>query len=898
MCIKVLSWNIQSFRSKKSELLTFLQNNLFHIVLLQETWLNEKVLITIPNYECFRNDRNANSRNPHGGVMICIHKSLAIKRIFSKNLQHIESIFAELAIGQRLITIGSVYNSSALTPKQSHDDLKKLFSLPGTLILGGDWNAKHTSWNNVKNNRKGSDLFKLCQEKLLDIHAPDSITLIPYRGDPSVVDFVLSKSILGISKPVTIDEGRSDHFPISFNIPFSVAMPASLKIKNYAKADWKSFRNNVAVEIGALHLVDNDSIDVRVEKLSKIIEKADKRSIPLKNPRIFRYPSSSDIKDLIVERNRVRNESKTNPRMKNTLNHLNRLIKNKTCNINVNSFNEKLSNLKISDRSIFNFARAIKRKKIPLPPMKNDLGNFVYSDGEKATLLAKAFSSAHEIPQGDTHAAQLVSNSLRIVDNLVSLVPKYDLVKLKELKNEIAWLKLRKTSGDSINNRLLKALPDNALKYIANIFNDCLQTSYFPNVWKIGKVIALPKPGKDQSIPTNSRNITLLAAGGKLLERIILNRLKSHEEEEHVFIPQQFGFRAQHSTVKQIIRITEKVSKRFNEDKSTALVMLDLAKAFDTVWHDGIIHKMLVEKYPPYLIKIIQSFLTDRQSFVAINESRSDNYLIPAGVPQGSPLSPHLFNLYINDIPIPRKCKGALFADDFALYTSIHNNSGDPNMPLLCEKLEDGLSTVKNYFENWKLKLNGSKTEAILFSKSQKIHRIKNNFLLNFEGNSIEWADTVRYLGGFLDSKLTFKNHVDTVITKAKKAVSILYCFLKKFSHVKKHIKILMYKLYIRPIFTYAAPMLANCAKTHLNKLQIFQNKCLRMVLSAPYDTRITKLHDEADTPTVKEFINKLTDKFYLSCECSSNPLIRDLGGYASDPSFKYKHKMPRKQKA
>lgn len=898
MRIKILSWNIQSFRSKKSELITFLQKNLFQIVLLQETWLNDKVTFTLPNYTCFRNDRDSLTQNPHGGVMICVHNSIAnsISRTFSKKLPFLENIFVVLAIGPRIITVGSIYNSSALTPVQSRSDLESLLSLPGALVLGGDWNAKHTYWNNTANNRKGSDLLKICQDKFFDIHAPDSITLIPYRGEPSIVDFILSKGILGVEKPKVIEEGRSDHFPISFSLPFSVAMPAALKIKNFAKADWKKFRNTVATEIGSLHTLDLDPIDVRIEKLTEMIKKAEKLSIPIKNPTIFRYPSSVEIKDLISQRNRLRKSAISNPSLKSEVNRLNRLIKIKTANLNADSFNQKLTSLKIQDRSLFNFARAIKRKRIPLPPLLNEAKIPIYSDKGKAELLAKAFLKSHTLPHGDTSHTLEVENSIRTLDTSTFEVPNYELIKLKSLKDDIFRLKPRKTSGDPINNRLIKALPDNALNYLINIFNDCLRLGYFPSCWKIGKVIALPKPGKDPTLPENKRPITLLPGFGKLFEKQILSKLRSHEEDEKIFIPQQFGFRAQHSTVKQIIRVTEKVSLRFNENKSTALALLDLAKAFDSVWHDGIIHKLMIAKYPTFLVKIIRSFLSERFSYVVVNDSSSVKYLIPAGVPQGSSISPHLFNVFINDIPVPPKCKLALFADDAGLYSSIGNNSGSPNLALLRDKITYGLHDLDAFFTSWKMQLNESKTEAIIFSKSSKVLKIKNDLPIVFKNSTIKWSDSVRYLGGFLDSKLTYKCHVDTVIAKARKAIGILYCFLKKFSYVKTRFKVLMYKLYIRPIFTYAAPMLANCAKTHLNKLQIFQNKCLRMVLSAPYDTRITRLHEQASTPTVIEFIDKLTEKFYSSCEFSPNKLIRELGAYASDPTQITKHRLPRKQ--
>ena len=133
-------------------------------------------------------------------------------------------------------------------------------------------------------------------------------------------------------------------------------------------------------------------------------------------------------------------------------------------------------------------------------------------------------------------------------------------------------------------------------------------------------------------------------------------------------------------------------------------------------------------------------------------------------------------------------------------------------------------------------------------------------------------------LGQTLDSGLTFKTNIDYNNKKANKAISILYCILKKYSPVKKKLKILTYKSYIRPILTYACPTFAHYAKSHMKKLQIIQNKALRMALSALYSTRIAELHHEAKIPTIEVFIDKLTKKFYESCDDSSNKLIKRLG--------------------
>jgi retron-type reverse transcriptase len=136
------------------------------------------------------------------------------------------------------------------------------------------------------------------------------------------------------------------------------------------------------------------------------------------------------------------------------------------------------------------------------------------------------------------------------------------------------------------------------------------------------------------------------------------------EEEHNLIISQQFGFRSKHSTTHQILRLVEEISFDFNKDLTTGMILFDIEKAFDSIWHDGLIHKMIKCNFPTYLIKIILSFLSKRNFFVNVNKSFSNDFEIPAGVPQGSLLSPYLFNFFINAIPSPPNCSKAIYADN------------------------------------------------------------------------------------------------------------------------------------------------------------------------------------------------------------------------------------------
>lgn len=188
-----------------------------------------------------------------------------------------------------------------------------------------------------------------------------------------------------------------------------------------------------------------------------------------------------------------------------------------------------------------------------------------------------------------------------------------------------------------------------------------------------------------------------------------------------------------------------------------------------------------------------------------------------------------------------------------------------------------------------------TKTEAILLTKSTKMINQQYNHVIKFCGEDIAWKSSAKYLGVILDSKLTFGVNIKENLKKANKALATLYGLMKKNSGLPQFEKLTIYRAYIRPIMTYACPVFNNAAAIHMKKLQVMQNKCLRMALNAPYRTRITSLHKKAKIPTIKSFIDKLTKSFYEKSAKSNNKLISSLGHrHKLVPKSKIRHKMPR----
>ena len=260
-------------------------------------------------------------------------------------------------------------------------------------------------------------------------------------------------------------------------------------------------------------------------------------------------------------------------------------------------------------------------------------------------------------------------------------------------------------------------MPKKALVQLTYIINASLKLSYFPTTWKQATVLAFRKPGKDKLFPQNYRPVRLLPTMSKILEKIILNRLKRHENENKQLMHEQLGFREHRSTVHQLARLTNHISTEFNRNKSTVLILLDIEKAFDTVWHDGLIHKLNEHNVPMYIIKILQNYLTDRTFTVSVNNVHSGTKTIAAGVPQGSILGPRLFIYYLNDLPKDEKTNLALFADDTAIYSSSWKKY------TAIKNIQNHLDKLTAYYNKWKIKINAAKTEQVNFTKKKQEKR-------------------------------------------------------------------------------------------------------------------------------------------------------------------------------
>jgi hypothetical protein len=246
----------------------------------------------------------------------------------------------------------------------------------------------------------------------------------------------------------------------------------------------------------------------------------------------------------------------------------------------------------------------------------------------------------------------------------------------------------------------LKLLPPKVVVALTAIVNASLRLCHFPSRWKSATVIFIPKPGKNFKLPPSYRAISLLSSIGKVLEKVILTRLVKATDEISTIPDEQFGFRPKHSTVDQLINVTEFIANGFGQKQSTGAIFLDVAKAFDTDWHDGLVYKLHAAGVPLAMVfhaKIGQVLSTQRE--------------IQAGVTQGSVLSPTLYAIFTADIPKPDNKKIALYADD----TAILVRSWSPR--IISRDLQCAVERLESWFRIWRIDVNPEKSNAILFTK-------------------------------------------------------------------------------------------------------------------------------------------------------------------------------------
>jgi len=322
-------------------------------------------------------------------------------------------------------------------------------------------------------------------------------------------------------------------------------------------------------------------------------------------------------------------------------------------------------------------------------------------------------------------------------------------------------------------------------------------------------------------------------------------------------------------TAEQLLRLWEESHIAFKQKKVVAALFLDAEAAFDRCWHKGIKFKMKKNlNLPDRIIRLLSSFLTDRILSIFYEGCYSHSVKLNAGTPQGSPLSPLIYIIYVNDYPekIKELCALSQFADDTGLYAIAYNRA------YAIRKLQKALDLLESWCRRWRVKLNGEKSKLIFITRTHDT--TEENFSLHLFNDIIRPVKHAKFLGIEIDSKLALKNHFENISNRSRARLNVLK--ILSYRGVKPDILMKLYKCYVRPLIEYGSSSFIAAPRPQLKNLQQIQNEALRICLKLPKYIKISLLHEYASIQPIKDRLISM-NKSLIKTMAKHNEYVKDL---------------------
>ena len=347
-----------------------------------------------------------------------------------------------------------------------------------------------------------------------------------------------------------------------------------------------------------------------------------------------------------------------------------------------------------------------------------------------------------------------------------------------EIQINAKKLKLQKAVySDKIKNEMIKCSTDILAKGYIKLFNAILNAGSFPQSWCEGLITPIFKSGNKQD-PNNYRGICISSSLGKFFCAILNNRLMNYTKEENIIHPSQIGFMPGNRTADHILTLKTLHDNYIKPHKNKKIYacFIDFKKAFDSIWHDGLLLKLLENKIGGRFYDLIKNLYANTQCAVKIDDHRTSFFPYTKGVRQGCVLSPILFNLYINELP--KLFEETTNSDPFILSNNMINSLLYADDLVILSQSQSGLqnclNTLHTWSKKWLLEVNFKKTKIMILQK----HKSKpKNMIFNIGNNPISITDEYTYLGVKLTPNTNFQNACQQL---SEKATHALYKIRKK----------------------------------------------------------------------------------------------------------------------
>ena len=426
-----------------------------------------------------------------------------------------------------------------------------------------------------------------------------------------------------------------------------------------------------------------------------------------------------------------------------------------------------------------------------------------------------------------------------------------------EVRRVLRGVKTGTSQGpDGINSYIIKLGAEEICENITKIFNSSINNGYFPSHWKEANVIPVYKMKGSKSEASNYRPISLLPILARCFEKLVAAQLGNYCNANEIIPKEQFGFRKNSNCEMALLSAIDGWCRAVDKGEYVGALLIDLSKAFDTVDHHRLLNDLLEIGCSSKSISWLNSYLTDRKQRVDLRGHLTKFYTVNQGVPQGSALSPLLFNIYVRDLPRRIKSDTVQFADDVTV------SDHDKSVQVVKQRLTDSFMELKLFCESKRLTINSSKTQFIILKSPSKKLLLEDTALV-LDNITLQPLLAVKLLGLTIDRHINFAEHINLTVTKCRGLLGLLR---RVACSMPRKMLLLMYSALIRTHIEYASAVFAGASGTHLQKFEIVQKIASRIIAGLPRDAHAAPICEELGLTSLTERRTKHTLQLVSAC--------------------------------